>query len=99
MTDRGSCSRVELDGRRIVVDLSDADLAQLLATAARRGLDGSALVLGWIQYGLVGSRPWEAPRSRADRVARDAPVTRDVDVARESDELFRDLLGRRDDTD
>jgi hypothetical protein len=93
MTDRGSCSRVELDGRRIVVDLSDADLAQLTATAARRGLDGSALVLGWIQHGLVNSRPWDAARDRAGRTDQTDRMARDIDVARQTDELFRDLLG------
>ncbi|WP_369371566.1 hypothetical protein AB1046_22835 [Promicromonospora sp. Populi] len=93
MTDRGSCSRAELDGRRIVVDLSDADLAQLTATAARRGVDGSMLVLGWIRGGLLSNSAWDGPGDRADRIARD------VAVARRSEDLFRDLLSDPDPAD
>ena len=93
MTDRGSCSRVELDGRRIVVDLSDADLAQLTATATRRGVDGPTLVLGWIRGGLLSNSAWDGPGDRTDR------ITRDVAVARRSDDLFQDLLGDPDRSD
>lgn len=89
MTDRGSCSHVELDGRRIVVDLSDGDLARLSSIAHRRGLDGPQLVLEWIQCGLLSSRSWAEPgerRAPPDRAARD------VEVGRQSEDLFRDLL-------
>lgn len=89
MTDRGSCSHVELDGRRIVVDLSDADLERLTAIAHRRGIDGPRLVLEWIRRGMLSNRIWAEPgerRAPPDRVARDA------EVARQSEDLFRDLL-------
>ncbi|MEU4361932.1 hypothetical protein [Promicromonospora sp. NPDC023987] len=87
MTDH-SCSRVELDGRRIVVDLSDADLARLTATAHRRGVDGARLVLGWIRRGVsdTWTRPGE-PFSAANR------MDRDVEVARNAEELFGGVLG------
>jgi len=90
MTERGSCSHVELDGRRIVVELSDGDLERLTATAHRRGIDSPQLVLEWIRRGLLSNRIWAEPGERhvpPDRVARD------VEVARRSEELFRDLLG------
>jgi hypothetical protein len=87
MTDRGSCTRVRLDGRRVVVDLSDADLERLTAIAARRDVDGPQLVLGWIRRGMLSNRIWAQPSDRPDR------VDRDVDVAQQSDALFRDLLG------
>jgi hypothetical protein len=90
MTERGSCSHVELDGRRIVVDLSDGDLDRLTAIAHRRGIDGPRLVLEWIRRGLLSNRSWAEPgerRALPDRAARD------VEVARQSEDLFRDLLG------
>jgi hypothetical protein len=96
MTDRGSCSHVELDGRRIVVDLSDGDLERLTAIAHRRGVDGSRLVLEWIRRGILSDRIWAEPgerRALPDRVARD------VEVARQSEDLFRDLLGSPADPD
>ncbi len=99
MTDRGSCSRVELDGRRIVVDLSDADLARLTAAEARRGIDGSELVLGWIRRGLLSDGAWAEPTGRDDRTVRGDRVMRDVEVAQRSDELFKDLLGDPDRSD
>lgn len=89
MTDRGSCSHVELDGRRIVIDLSDGDLERLAAIARRRGVDGSRLVLEWIRRGLLSNRIWAEPddrRTPPDRTARD------VEVARQTEDLFRDLL-------
>ena len=89
MTDRGSCSRVELDGRRIVVDLSDADHARLTAIAAWRGIDGPRLVLGWIHRGMLSNHIWAASSDERDHAAR---IARDVEVARQSDELFGDLL-------
>jgi hypothetical protein len=89
MTDRGSCSRAELDGRRIVVDLSDADLARLTAIAARRGVDGPQLVLGWIRRGMLSNRIWAGPDGEPERAGR---IARDVETARRSEELFRDLL-------
>jgi hypothetical protein len=90
MTYRGACSHVELDGHRIVVDLTDGDLARLTAIAHRCGIDGPRLVLGWIRRGMLSNRSWAAPdeqRVPPDRVARD------VEVARQSEDLFRDLLG------
>lgn len=87
MTDRGSCSRVELDGRRVVIDLSDADLAQLTRIEARRRDAAADLVLGWIRRGLYGEGAWAELSGRPDR------MTRDVEVARQVDELFGDLLG------
>ena len=99
MTDRGSCSRIELDGRRIVVELSDADVARLTAVTARRGADGSELVLGWIRRGLLSDGAWAEPGDRPDRSARGDQVTRDVEVAQRHDELFRDLLGDPDRSD
>ena len=90
MTEHGSCSHVELDGRRIVVDLSDGDLERLTAIARRRGIDGPRLVLEWIRRGMLSNRIWDEPgerRVRPDRAARD------VEVARQSEDLFRDLLG------
>jgi hypothetical protein len=89
MTHRGSCSRAELDGRRVVVDLSDADLARLTAVVARRGVDAPQLVLGWIRRGMLGTRLWAEPADDPDRAAR---MARDVETARQSEELFRDLL-------
>ena len=85
MTDR-SCSRVELDGRRVVIDLSDADLAQLARIAAKRRIDALELVLGWIRRGLYGEGAWAELSGRPDRIARD------VEVARQADELFGNLL-------
>jgi hypothetical protein len=96
MTDRGSCSHVELDGRRIVVDLSDGDLARLTAIAHRRGIDGPRLVLEWIRRGMLSNRIWAEPGER--RVPPDR-VARDVEVARQSEDLFRDLLDRPADPD
>ncbi|MEV0951204.1 hypothetical protein [Promicromonospora sp. NPDC050249] len=96
MTERGACSHVELDGRRIVVDLSDGDLERLTAIAHRRRIDGPQLVLEWIRRGLLGNRSWADPGERhalPDRVARD------VEVARQSEDLFRDLLGSPADPD
>ena len=93
MTDRGSCSRVELDGRRIIVDLSDGDLARLTTIAARRGVDGPQLVLGWIRRGMLGDRIWAVPDDSPDHAER---ATRDVEIARQSGELFRDLLNSPD---
>ncbi|GAA4692830.1 hypothetical protein APR04_002158 [Promicromonospora umidemergens] len=91
MTDH-SCSRVELDGRRIVVELSDADLARLTATVHRRGVDGPRLVLEWIRRGVSGdtwARPGE-PFSAANR------MDRDVEVARNTERLFGGVLGDSD---
>lgn len=88
MTDHGR-SRVELGERRIVVDLSDADLEQLTSLAARRHANAPDLVLGWIRRGLVGTGRWEEC-DRTDQVAHD------VEVARRSESLFRDLLGESD---
>lgn len=87
MTDGGSCSRVELDGRRVVIDLSDADLAQLTRIEARRHHGAADLVLGWIRRGLYGEGAWAELSGRPDRIARD------VEVARQADDLFGDLLG------
>ena len=87
MTDRGSCTRVELDGRRVVIDLSDADLAQLARIQAKRYAGGADLVLGWIRRGLYGEGAWAEISGRPDRLARD------IEVARQADELFGDLLG------
>ena len=89
MTDHHSSSRVELDGRRIVVDLSDADLARLTATAHRRGVDGSRLVLEWIRRG-ASSDTWAR---RGEPLSRAGRVDRDVEVARNAEELFGDVLG------
>lgn len=96
MTERGSCSHVELDGRRLVVDLSDGDLERLTAIAHRHGIDGPRLVLEWIRRGMLSNRIWAEPderRALPDRVARD------VEVARQSEDLFRDLLGSPADPD
>jgi hypothetical protein len=90
MTDRGSCSHVELDGRRIVVDLSDGDLARLTAIAHRRGIDGPRLVLEWIRRGLQSNHVWAEP---GDRQASPDRAARDIEVARQSEDLFRGLLG------
>ncbi|WP_129786964.1 hypothetical protein [Promicromonospora panici] len=86
MTDRGPCSRVELDGRRVVIDLSDADLAQLARIEGKRYAGGADLVLGWIRRGLYGDGAWAELSGRPDRLARD------IEVARQADELFGDLL-------
>ena len=89
MTDDGSWSHVELHGRRIVVDLSDGDLERLTAIARRRSIDGPQLVLEWIRRGMLSNRIWAEPGERhvpSDRAARD------VEVARQSEDLFRDLL-------
>jgi hypothetical protein len=93
MTDRSSCSQVELDGRRVVIDLSDADLAQLARIATRRCACASDLVLGWIRRGLYGEGAWAELSGRSERIARD------VEVARQTDELFGGLLGDHGDTD
>ncbi|MFC8796806.1 hypothetical protein ACFT2C_03660 [Promicromonospora sp. NPDC057138] len=93
MTDRGPCSRVELDGRRVVIDLSDADHARLTAIAVWRGLDGPQLVLGWIHRGILSNHIQAASTDLPDRAAR---LARDVEVARQSDELFGDLLSEND---
>lgn len=93
MTDRGSCSQVELDGQRVVIDLSDADLAQLTRIEAKRRIGAADLVLGWIRRGLYGDGAWAELSGRPDRVARD------VEVARQADELFRDLLDGHGDPD
>lgn len=87
MTHRGSCSQAELDGRRLVIDLSDADLAQLTRIEARRRAGAPDLVLGWIRRGLYGDGAWAELSGRPDRLARD------VEVARQADDLFGDLLG------
>lgn len=102
MTDRGSCSRAEIDGRRVVVDLSDADLARLTAIAARRSVEGPQLVLGWIRRGMLGNRLWAVPATEPATAPATAPATesadraarlaRDVETARRSEDLFRDLL-------
>jgi hypothetical protein len=86
MTDRGSCSQVELDGRRVVIDLSDADLAQLARIQAKRYAGGADLVLGWIRRGLYGEGAWAEISGRPDRLARD------IEVARQAEDLFGDLL-------
>ncbi|WP_020013256.1 hypothetical protein [Promicromonospora sukumoe] len=95
MTDRAPCSRVELDGRRVVVDLSGADADRLGTMAARSGVAGPELVLGWIRRGLLDGpaqdmRAWDGP---VDRGARQA---RDVEVARTAEEAFRGLFGSPD---
>ena len=87
MMEHGSCSHVELDRRRIVVDLSDGDLERLTAIAHRRGIDGPRLVLEWIRRGILSNRIWADRQALPDRTARDA------EVARQSEDLFRDLLG------
>jgi hypothetical protein len=96
MTDRGSCSRVELDGRRIVVDLSDGDLERLTAVAHRRGVDAHRLVLEWIRRGMLGNRSWAEPGQPSVRPER---VACDVEVARHVEDLFGDLLGDPGDPD
>ncbi|MFD2796705.1 hypothetical protein ACFS27_24305 [Promicromonospora vindobonensis] len=93
MADRNACSRVELDGRRIVVDLSDADLARLTATALGRGVDGTRLVHEWIRRGLRGDDAWAPPDERPGRANRVDRVNRDIEVAQQSESLFTDLLG------
>ena len=92
MTERGSCSHAELDGRRIVIELSDGDLEQLTAIAHRRGIDGPRLVLEWIRRGMLSNRVWTEPGERRVPSDRDDRVARDVEVARQSEDLFRDLL-------
>jgi hypothetical protein len=92
MADRTACSRVELDGHRIVVDLSDADLARLIATVHRRGVDGPRLVLEWIRRGM-SSDTWATPDEPFSRANR---VDRDVHVARNTEELFGGVLGDSD---
>lgn len=89
MTARGSCSHAELDGRRIVVDLSDGDLARLSSIAQRRDIDGPQLVLEWIRRGLLSNRSWAEPGERHTPPDR---AVRDVEVGRQSEDLFRDLL-------
>lgn len=86
MTDRGSCTQVELDGHRIVVELSDPDLQQLARIGTKRRAGASDLVLGWIRNGLYGHGAWAELSGRPDRLARD------IEVARQSDELFGGLL-------
>ncbi|MFD7311263.1 hypothetical protein [Promicromonospora sp. NPDC059942] len=98
MTTRGSCSRVEVDGRRVVVDLSDADGDQLTTMAARSGTSGPQLVLGWILCGLLDG-PARDPRAWDGPVDRSARLTRDVEVARQAEEAFGDLFGSPDRTD
>jgi len=93
MTGRGSCSRAELDGRRVVVDLSDADLARLAAIAARRGVDGPQLVLSWIRRGMLSNRIWAGPADAPEHPGR---LARDVETARRSEQLFGGLLDGRD---
>ncbi|MDR7381949.1 hypothetical protein [Promicromonospora iranensis] len=93
MTDRGPCSQVELDGRRVVIDLSDADLAQLARITTRRRACAPDLVLDWIRRGLYGEGAWAELSGRSDRMARD------VEVARQTDELFGGLLGDCGDSD
>lgn len=88
MTDHHACSHVELDGRRIVVDLSDADLARLTATAHRRGVDRTQLVLAWIRRGM-SSDLWTRPDERSGRVNR---MDRDVEVGQRAESLFTGLL-------
>ena len=88
MTDH-SCSRVELDGRRIVIDLSDADLARFTATVHRRGVDGPRLVLEWIRRG-VSSDTWARPGGPFSAANR---MDRDVEVARNAERLFGGVLG------
>ncbi|WP_454853435.1 hypothetical protein [Promicromonospora soli] len=92
MTDRGSCSQVELDGRRVVIDLSDTDLAQLSRIQAKRYAGGADLVLGWIRRGLYGEGAWAelSGRPDPDRLARD------IEVAQQADDLFGDLLSEDD---
>lgn len=89
MTDRGSRSRVAFDGRRIVVDLSDADLTELIRIGARSQAQVPELVLAWIRRGLGGGR-WGEPGPLPGRLARD------VEVAQQAETLFGDLLGSRD---
>jgi hypothetical protein len=96
MTDRGPCSRVGLDGRRIVVDLSDADLERLTAIAHRRGVDAPRLVLEWIRRGMLSNRIWAEP---GEPPARPERVARDVEIARQVEDLFGDLLGDQGDAD
>ena len=98
MTDRGSCTRVELDGRRVVVDLSDADRDQLTTMAARSGTSGPQLVLGWIRRGLLDG-PARDPRTWDGPVDRGARLARDVEVARQADEVFGDLFSSPDRSD
>ena len=93
MTDRVSCTQVELDGHRIVVELSDPDLQQLARIEAKRRGGASDLVLGWIRNGRYGPGAWAELSGRPDRLARD------IEVARQADELFRDLLGDDDGPD
>jgi hypothetical protein len=93
MTDDGSRSHVELHRRRIVVELSDDDLEQLTAIAHRRGIDGPRLVLEWIRRGMLSNRVWAEPGERHIRSDRNGRAARDVEVARQSEDLFRDLLG------
>jgi hypothetical protein len=60
------------------------------------GVDGPQLVLGWVRRGTLSDRIWAEPTDRPvppDRVARD------VEVAEQSDALFRDLLGDHDHLD
>ncbi|MFD6447432.1 hypothetical protein ACFWEJ_20155 [Promicromonospora sp. NPDC060204] len=98
MTTRGSCSRVEVDGRRVVVDLSDADGDLLTTTAARSGVPAPQLVLGWIRRGLLDG-PARDPRAWDGPVDRSARLARDVEVARQAEEAFGDLFGSPDRTD
>lgn len=98
MTDRAPCSRVELDGRRVVVDLSHVDGDRLTTMAARSGVAGAELVLGWIRRGLLDgpardTRAWDGPVDRGARLAQD------VEVARQAEDAFRDLFGSPDRTD
>lgn len=96
MTERGPCSHAELDGRRIVVDLSDGDLERLTAIAHRRGIDGARLVLEWIRRGMLSNRVRAEPGERRVPPGR---VARDVEVARWAEDLFGDLLDRPADPD
>ncbi|MFI6427413.1 hypothetical protein [Promicromonospora sp. NPDC050880] len=80
MTDHAPGSRVELDGRRVVVDLSDADRDRLTTMAARSGVSGPELVLGWIRRGLLG--PARDGRARDWPADLGAQQARDVEADR-----------------
>lgn len=108
MTDHAPGSRIELDGRRVVVDLSDVDRDRLATMAARSGVSRPELVLGWIRRGLLDpardGRAWDSPADHGPQQARDVEAdrgarrARDVEVARQADDAFRGLLGGPDRT-